>query len=339
LDSFSPHLHLEEIEASGAAIYAYSGWLDAGFQHAAIRYFLNFQNSGNRLTIGPWDHGGRYNVSPTVRKEAAYRQHVLELLHFFGSHLDGPEVASAIPGQKPVRYFTLVEDRWKEADSWPPPNTGMATYYLAAGNALSSDKPVIPAGWDDYRVDYSAGTGAASRWDSLIGGLHNSNVYSDRVQQDEKLLVYTSDPLAEQMEVTGHPLVRLHFSCTARDGNIFAYLEDVDEQGGVTYVTEGMLRAIHRKLSMRTPPYRDLVPYRTFNRADAAPLQPGEVSELAFDLLPTSYLFRPGHRIRLALAGADKDHFFIPPGEPPVYRFYRDRELSSRIDLPVMARE
>ena len=209
LDSFSPHLHLEEIEASGAAIYAYSGWLDAGFQHAAIRYFLNVQNSGNRLTIGPWDHGGRYNVSPTVRRAAEYRQHILDLLHFFGPHLDGPAVAPAIPGRKPVRYFTLVEDCWKEADTWPPTNAGMATYYLAAGNALSSAKPVSPDAWDDYRVDYSAGTSASSRWDSLIGGLHNSNIYPDRAEQDEKLLVYTSAPLAEQMEVTGHPLVHL----------------------------------------------------------------------------------------------------------------------------------
>jgi len=339
LDSFSPHVHLEEIEASGAAIYAYSGWLDASFQQAAIRTFLNLKNPGSRLTIGPWDHVGRYNVSPTVRSETDYRQHILELLRFFGSHLNGVEVATLIPGQKPVRYFTMVEDRWKEADSWPPPNTTTRTYFLTADNALSSEMPASSDGFDDYRVDYSAGTSASSRWDSLIGGLRNAKVYPDRVEQDEKLLVYTSYPLAEQMEVTGHPLVKLYVTSTARDGNFLAYLEDVDEQGGVTYVTEGMLRAMHRKLGNRTPPYRDLVPYRTFSRADAALLEPGEVAELVFDLLPTSYLFRAGHRVRLALAGADKDHFFTPPGEPPVLRFYRDNVRASRIDLPVTARE
>jgi len=339
LDGFSPHLHLEEIEASGAAIYAYSGWLDASFQQAAIRIFLNVKNSGSCLTIGPWDHVGRYNVSPTVRSKTDYRQHILELLHFFGSHLNGVDVAASIPGQKAVRYFTMVEDRWKEADGWPPPNTQTRTYYLAAGNVLSSEKPAHSDGWDDYRVDYSAGTGVSSRWDSLIGGLRNAKVYMDRVEQDKKLLVYTSAPLGEPMEVTGHPVVRLYLSSTARDGNFLAYLEDVDEQGGVTYVTEGMLRAMHRKLSDRTPPYRDLVPYRTFTRADAAPLEPGEITELVFDLLPTSYRFRVGHRVRLALAGADKDHFYTPPGEPPVLRFYRDNVRASGIDLPVMARE
>ena len=339
LDSYSPHLHLEEIEASGAAIYAYSGWFDASFQQSAIRIFLNLKNPGNRLTIGPWDHGGRYNVSPTVQRKSDYRQHISELLHFFGAHLGGVQVAAGIPGQKPVRYFTLVEDRWREADTWPPPNTHTRTFYLAAANALSPDRPAGLEDWDAYRVDYSTGTSVSSRWDSLIGGLHNPKIYSDRIEQDMKLLIYTSAPLAQPMEVTGHPFVRLYITSTAKDGNFFAYLEDVDERGGVTYVTEGMLRAMHRKLSCRTPPYRDVVPYRTFSRADAAPLEPGEITEIAFDLLPTSHLFRAGHCIRLALGGADRDHFFIPSGEPPVLRFYRDSERPSRVDLPVMARE
>jgi uncharacterized protein len=339
LDSFSPHTHLEEIAASGAAIYAYSGWLDAGFQHAAIRYFLNLRNPGTRLTIGPWDHGGRFNVSPTVRRKADYRQHISELLHFFGAYLDGEEVPAAIPGRKPVCYYTLVEDRWKEADSWPPPGTHARTYYLAAGSALSLEKPSGADGCDAYRVDYSAGTGTLSRWDSLIGGLRKPSVYRDRAEQDRKLLVYTSEPIPQAMEVTGHPVVTLYLASTARDGNFFAYIEDVDEQGGVTYVTEGMLRGMHRKLSKRTPAYRDLVPYRTFTRADAVLLEVGEVAELTFDLLPTSYLFRMGHRVRLAIAGADKDHFFIPPGEPPLLHFYRDRERASRLDLPVSVRD
>jgi uncharacterized protein len=337
-DSFSPHEHLAEIEASGAAIFSHSGWLDAGFQLAAIRTFLNIKTPGSLLTIGPWDHGGRFDISPTVRKPSDFRQQILELLHFFGLHLEGPPVDSAIPGAKPVRYMTMVEDRWKEADTWPPPNVHTTRYYLAPDNVLSPDKPSDPEGVDSYRVDYSAGTGAASRWDCLIGGLRSAAVYPDRARQDEKLLTYTSAPLAEGMEVTGHPLVTLYVTSTARDGNFFAYLEDVDERGGVSYVTEGMLRALHRKLSSVAPPYHGPVPYRSFSREDAAPMEPGQVTELVFDLFPTSYYFRAGHRLRLALAGADKDHFFVAPGEPPLYRFHRDSERASRIDLPVIAR-
>ena len=84
------------------------------------------------------------------------------------------------------------------------------------------------------------------------------------------------------------------------------------------------------------PPYRQVVPYRTFKRSDAQPLVPGEIAELVFDLLPMSYLFQPGHRIRLAIAGADASHFAILPGGPPALHVHRSRLHASRIDLPVV---
>lgn len=140
------------------------------------------------------------------------------------------------------------------------------------------------------------------------------------------------------MEVTGHPIVTLFVSSTANDGDFFVYLEDVDESGHVTYVTEGMLRAIHRKLSHEEPPYQTPTPYRTFKREDAVPLVSGEIAELKFDLLPTSYLLKKGHSIRVALAGADKDHFEVLEGEPPMVRFYRSESYPSHMDIPVVGR-
>jgi predicted acyl esterase len=69
---------------------------------------------------------------------------------------------------------------------------------------------------------------------------------------------------------------------------------------------------------------------------DAQPLVAGEIAELTFDLLPTSYLFQPGHRIRIAIAGADASHFAILPGGPPILCVRRSRLHASRIDLPVI---
>jgi len=115
------------------------------------------------------------------------------------------------------------------------------------------------------------------------------------------------------------------------------YLEDVHPSGEVTYVTEGQLRAIHRKLSNEEPPYKTPVPYRTFMKKDAMPLVPGEPAELVFDLLPTSYQFLKGHSIRVAIAGADKDHFPVANTSlPPTLEFHRDSEHASFIDLPVV---
>jgi len=140
------------------------------------------------------------------------------------------------------------------------------------------------------------------------------------------------------LEVTGHPLVTLFVSSSACDGNLFVYLEDVDKAGKVRYVTEGELRVLHRKVRNEdeSSPHRTPVPYHTFRREDAAPLVPGEVAELTIDLQPTSYRFKQGHAIRLALAGADKDFFAPLSGEPPDLTFHRGTPYPSRIALPVM---
>jgi putative CocE/NonD family hydrolase len=162
--------------------------------------------------------------------------------------------------------------------------------------------------------------------------------YPDRSAQDAKLLTYTSAVLDNPLEVTGHPVVTLFVSSTASDGAFFVYLEDVDARGRVAHVTEGQLRALHRRLSNASPPYRQVVPYRTFTRRDASPLVAGEIAELVVDLLPTSFLFRAGHRIRIAVAGADSSHFAVLPGAPPTVRVHRSRLHASRIDLPVISR-
>jgi len=57
---------------------------------------------------------------------------------------------------------------------------------------------------------------------------------------------------------------------------------------------------------------------------------------LTFEILPTSYVFKRGHSIRLALAGADRDHFTLLPGPAPTLHFHRDRAHPSHLDLPVI---
>jgi len=110
----------------------------------------------------------------------------------------------------------------------------------------------------------------------------------------------------------------LFISSTAEDGAFFAYMEDVEPGGRVRLITEGCLRGLHRKLGDERPPYPMSGPYHTYKRRDAEPMVPGEVTELRFSLFPISVLFRQGHRIRLAIAGADRDTFepVVVPGYP-----------------------
>lgn len=333
MDSFSPHTHVEEMKRSGAAIFGYSGWFDGACANSAIKRHLAVENSGSRLILGPWAHGGWRNHSPFGKNGKSRFDHHDELLRFFDFHLK--ETDNGIEGTPPVHYFTMGEERWKAACGWPPSGWEKRPLFFHEQNRLKPEPPENDVGLDMYRVDYTAGTGAGSRWKILMGTKPFAP-YADRKLRDEKLLCYTSFPLEHEMEVTGHPVATLFIRSTTADGNFFVYLEDVDPNGHVRCVTEGQLRAIHRKETHTGQPSGLPVPNHTFRKKDARPLVPGEVARLSIEMLPTSYLFKKGHSVRVALAGADRDHFSALPGDPPLLQFCRNGTYPSRIDLPVV---
>ena len=330
VDYFSPHTYVDKVDASGTAIFSYGGWWDMAYQHAAIKRHSTLTNPDNRLMIGPWDHGGRHYIGPSVGFQEINYDHNKEFLQFFDHHLKGKD--TGIEDVPSIRYYTMGQERWKEADTWPP-EAEDTIFYCAPGRQLLPQKPGEKTARDTYLVDNSAGTGDLSRWKSGIG----MNVeYSDRRRADKKLLVYNSRPLDRDMEVTGHPVVTLYITSSAEDGYFIVYLEEVTPRGEVRYVTEGNLRAVHRKVSRAKPPYKICVPYHSFLEKDAMPLTPGEVAQITFDLLPISYLFRRGSRIRMAVAGADRHHYIPLPGPPPTIQIHRSGKQPSHIVLPVV---
>lgn len=331
IDVLSPHSYVQAIKDSQAAIYSYSGWFDGTYPHAAIRRYLTLQQAKHRLILGPWDHGGSRHISPFHAKPETF-DHIGELLKFFDYHLK--DLETGIQDELPIHYFTMGEERWKATDTWPPPAT-MTSYFFEKDGLLTRQRPQDLQGHDSIMVNYTAGTGEHTRWNTLIA-TPIITPYPNRREEDQKLLTYTTPPLEEDIEVTGHPLVTLSVSSTAEDGSFFVYLEDINEWGEIAYVTEGLLRAIHRRSSARQAPYRDVVPYQSFIKNDASPLIPGSVETLVIDLIPTSYLFKKGHRIRVALAGADKDHFVLTPESPPTVSYYRNKTSASKIDLPIV---
>jgi len=152
---------------------------------------------------------------------------------------------------------------------------------------------------------------------------------------DQKALTFTTSPLESDLEVTGHPIVRLWFVTDAPDLDFFVYLEAVDGNRS-TYLTEGNLRASHRALSKA--PFNNLgLPYHRHYKSELAPIPAGEPVELIFDLLPTSHLFRAGTRIRITVTCADADNFDTPVIDPaPNLRLLRDMDHPSSIQLPVI---
>ena len=331
IDNLSTQYYAKNIGNSGAAIYSYSGWFDGGYHLAAIKRHLRHKHAHNKLIIGPWDHGGRRNISPFTASESAF-DHQGELLKFFDYHLKG--LPTGVKDEAPIHYFTMGEEKWKASDAWPPQANSML-YFLSAEHHLSTLQPKEHTAHDQYVLDPSVGTGHQTRWDTLIGQ-PLPTPYADRPYNMKQLLSYTTIPLKQHIEVTGHPIVTLYLSTTMNDATVFAYLEDVDATENVTYVTEGLLRALHRKEVKPPKFFPKGIPYRTFTRANALPLVPGEITRLSFALLPTSYQFKKGHKIRLTISGADKDHFALLPGKPPTFSIHRSNQHSSRLELPTI---
>ena len=172
--------------------------------------------------------------------------------------------------------------------------------------------------------------------DSLVVNTDALNLRSDATTDADVIAVLAT---GDAVTITGNPIVSLLLTSTHTDGAFFVYLEDVDENGKVTYLTEGELRALHRRISSEQSPLKLPVPYHSFLRKDAMPLVPGQVAELRFGLQPISVLVKKGHRLRVAIAGHDKDTFIRIPAEgTPMIAIQRNSRGLSRIELPVIKR-
>jgi putative CocE/NonD family hydrolase len=333
LDKFSPHAYRKVIEDSGTPIYSWSSWYDGAYTLSAIKRFLNIKTEGSRLILGPWDHGARQNPDHFVKGKKSHFDTVAETLRFFDYHLKSSD--NGIEVENPIIYYTMGEEVWKSTKNWPPPDFDPTPYYMGDSNQLTSVKPILDDGNDSYNVDYSVGSGRTSRWVTQVNPAQKRIQYTDREEQDNKLLVYDTPPLDIDVEVTGHPIVTLYIRSNQEDAQLFVYLEDINPTSDVYYVTEGVFHVLHRKISDERPLYDVPVPHHTFRQRDSQLLVPGEVAEVVFDLQPISYLFKMGHAIRLAIAGADKDNFSLEPSKPPVIDVIRNKHYPSHILLPI----
>jgi len=334
LADISPSGLREKIEASKVPMMVWCGWLDGSPEGPLIRY-RTFSNP-QVLVIGPLSHGGDFNVDPFAPKHSppvppSEEQFKMEA-DFFDRILrkEMPETVESF-----IQYYTMGEERWHTTKTWPPPGLSSERLYFAEHNTLNVAAPAAASASDSYTVDFTASTGKQTRWHTGLGG--GDVVYPDRSEEDKKLLAYTSVPLESDLEITGSPVLTIEMSSTSSDGALHAYLEDVAPEGRVTYVDEGVLRLIDRKeADPKILSYEPLGPAHSFLRKDAEPLKPNEPARVRFSLFPTSVLLRKGHRIRIALAGADSGFFQrYPEAGTPTWTVYRETHRPSFIELPV----
>ncbi len=331
----SPYNYANRETDKNVAYYSVSGWMDGGgYSVGTIQRHTWLQNPDNRLMLGPWDHGARGHCSPWQPENTRAQQPFVaaEVLRFFDKHLKG--VDSGIDGEAKVHYYTMGAEEWRSAPAWPPKATETDLYFAPDGELSTGAGG--SAGEDTYQADYACRTGIHTRYDRL----YIANVekyYDDWHGRDDKMLNFTSAPFDVDTEVTGHPVIDLHFKCSERDCAFFVYVSDITPDGKSVYVTEGVFRALHRKEGKNPTNIPEIGPVHSFSTKDAEHLLPGEAASVSFDLLPTSYLFRAGHALRISIAACDSDHFTrIPDGRPPLMTFLRGGEMASKITLPVI---
>lgn len=350
----SPATYLKDINESGVAIFTIGGWYDL-WSRDAILWFANLKTP-QRLMIGPWFH-----------QMSLEEYNATERLRWFDYWLKG--IDNGITKEPRFWYYTINApegSEWRSTNVFPLPNQKLTKFYfqsnksvppaMAGGSqhkntsaaradntdfasvndgTLTTDAPKSKTAFDAYKVDYTTTSGKPSRWSNGYGIGGAKLRYANLLENDKKALTYTTEILSEDMEVTGSPIAHLWISSTARDGDFFVYLEDVDEQGIPHYVTEGALRASHRKLS-EAPFNNPGLPYHRSYAEDILKLN-GKPVELIFDLHPTSYIFKKGHSVRITITCADKDNTLTPELNPvPTVKIYRDALKASYVMLPVI---
>ncbi|MHC1785087.1 MAG: CocE/NonD family hydrolase [Anaerolineaceae bacterium] len=336
----SPYIYKNEIEKSSVPMFVRVGWQDAGTVNGAIERFLTFSNSQS-LQIGPWNHSGIQFYDPFLQTsytpEELTRMQADEVISFFDRYLDGNMNRSEL-NEKSIRYYTLGEGVWKTTATWPLPDFDTKKFYFDQKGQLQETQPEGSTGKDIYRVDFTATTGQNNRWFTNFGA--GPIIYPDRAEEDKKLLVYTSEAFENDVEITGNPVVTLNLSSNCTDGGFFVYFEDVSPEGVVTYITEGQLRALHRKITSEPIDKVILGPTHSYFKKDGEALIPGENAELKIGMYATSVLIKKGHRIRVALAGHDAASFAPIQAEcAPMLEIQRNNNLASYIELPFLIRK
>lgn len=330
IDNCSAHRYINEIKASDAAFYWVSGWYDGAMVNSAINGYLNVPGRSH-LLVGDWDHGPADKVSPFSASKVQTFDVYAELLRFFDFHLK--KIDNGFEKQAPVHYYAMGPERWEGAQSWPPANLATKEFYFNANGVLNTMLSPNESK-TEYIIDTTTYTGGTSRWNSLTPLYRNGKTgYADRASADSALALFETTPLEADFTLTGAPLIDLWFSADKPDANVFVYLEEVEPNGKVTYVTEGLFRAQHRKISVN-PVYNSAGPYHSFLKADAAPLTPFQPERLNFDMLPTAYRFRKGSKIRVAFAGADNPHFALCSPQPTRFWVHHGGARISKLTAP-----
>jgi hypothetical protein len=316
-----------------------SGWFDDD-QPGTFRNFVAMRERGRKhqkMVIGPWPHAvnsttkmGPLEFGPSAKIDL----HGL-VARWFDRFLKN--VSNGIDLEPAVRIFVMGDNIWRDEPDWPLPGTKWAKYYFhssgqansSSGDGLLSTTAPREEPADRYTYDPANPTPFINPpSSSQIGGPDDYR----EVHTRNDVLVYTTTPLEQDVEITGPLSVKLFASSTAPDTDFVAMVFDVRPDGYVMRLQDGIVRARFRE-SVEKPSL----------------LEPGKVYEFTIPCWRTSIVIPKGHRIRVHIASSNFPKFDRNPnsGHPlgldaelrtAEQTVFHDGRRPSYVVLPVIPR-
>lgn len=352
-------------------IYLVGGWYDSWACCTTANYCaLNGKIKGPvYLIMGPWTHGQQgvsthgqvsFGAAAAISDKQAWQ------LEWYDHWLKGIEnsVCRSEPFATKVRIFVMGTGDgskttdgqlnhggyWRNEQEWPLARCKATPYYLHSHGRLEMTPPFEDMASTSLLFDpnnpvptiggnISSGNGIllAGAWDQR-GGTHIWNMPEPiPLSARDDVLVFQTEPLLENLEVTGEIMVRLWVSSSAVDTDFTAKLIDVyppstDFPNGFDLnIVDGIRRARFRE---------------SFNKEVL--MQPGIIYPLEIKLYPTSNVFKKGHRIRLDISSSNFPRFDVNPNtgerlnsnrqkQSAINTIYHDAEHPSYIELSLIS--
>jgi putative CocE/NonD family hydrolase len=259
-------------------------------------------------------------------------------LDWFDTTLGGSAAVAEWPN---ARVFVMGANRWRDFDRWPPALARYRKLFIgsdrgansAAGDGTLSPDPPPRPGHDTYVFDpmNPVPTYGGANFHFFM---HLVGVKDQRdIEARDDVLVYTSAPLEEDMEIAGPIKALLHVSTEGRDTDFTAKLVEVRPDGYARIIEEGIIRASYRNGTGA----REL-------------LEPGQVYRLSVEIGSTAILIPKGHRVRLEVSSSNFPKYDRNPntGEDPLrarvleavtQRVHFGGDAPSHVVLPVVERK
>ena len=280
--------------------------------------------------MGPWSHwplgskAGELDFGPDA-------QFKVEEFGFQWFDYLLRDAQNGVERQKPVRIFVMGEKKWRDEEEWPLRRARETRFYLDAGRSLSPSRPRSGAAFDEYIYD-PADPVITTGGGLCCGAMRAGAMDQKAIEQRKDVLVYTAAAFDKPTEITGPVRVELFISSSAVDTDFTATLVDVWPNGFSQNLTDGVQRARYR-----------------LSRERAQFLKPGEVVPLSINMLATSYVFLPGHKLQVDItsssyprydrnANTEENPAFATHWVKATNRVYRDASHASVLVVSVVPR-